>query len=49
MDDLQTIKKSIERSVTHIARVHQTTEDVILKQMLLVFVERTGIKNFEVR
>ena len=48
MDDLQTIKKHIERNVTHIAREHQVMDDVVWKQMLLVASEHTGIKKLEV-
>ena len=48
MDDLQEIKKHIERTVTHLAREHQATDDVVWKQMLLAASEHTGIKKLEV-
>lgn len=35
MDNLEDIRKSIERSVTHLARTHGATDDVVWKQMLL--------------
>ena len=35
MDSLETIRKHIERAVTHIAREHHATDDVVWKQMLL--------------
>lgn len=35
MDKIEEIRKSIERSVTHLARTHGATDDVVWKQMLL--------------
>ena len=35
MDDLNTIRAHIERVVTHIAREHNATDDVVWKQMML--------------
>ena len=35
MDDLKTIRAHIERAVTHIAREHNATDDVVWKQMML--------------
>ena len=35
MDKIEEIRKSIERALTHIAREHQTTDEVVWKQMLL--------------
>lgn len=35
MDDLKTIRAHIERVVTHIAREHNATDDVVWKQMML--------------
>ena len=48
MDDLKTIRKHIERTVTHIAREHQATDEVVWKQMLLAASEHTGINKIEV-
>lgn len=45
MDKLEDIKKHIERSVTHIAREHQATDDVVWKQMLIAAVEHTGVND----
>ena len=44
MDKLEDIRKHIERSVTHIAREHQATDDVVWKQMLLASAERMNVK-----
>ena len=41
MDSLETIRKHIERAVTHIAREHQATDDVVWKQMLLAAAKHT--------
>ena len=43
MDSLDTIKKHIERTVTHIAREHQATDDVVWKQMLLASAKHTKL------
>ena len=34
-DELKKIREHIERTVTHIAREHQVTDDVVWKQMLM--------------
>lgn len=43
MDSLETIRKHIERAVTHIAREHQATDDVVWKQMFLAALDH--VKN----
>lgn len=43
MDSLETIRKHIERAVTHIAREHQATDDVVWKQMLLASAKHTKV------
>ena len=43
MDSLETIRKHIERAVTHIAREHQATDDVVWKQMLLATMEHSEV------
>ena len=43
MDSLETIRKHIERAVTHIAREHQSTDDVVWKQMLLASAKHTKL------
>ena len=45
MDSLETISKHIERTVTHIAREHQATDDVVWKQMLRAAIEHTGVND----
>lgn len=45
MDSLETISKHIERTVTHIAREHQATDDVVWKQMLIAAIEHTGVND----
>ena len=43
MDSLETIRKHIERTVTHIAREHQVMDEVVWKQMLLAATKHTKI------
>lgn len=43
MDDLKKIREHIERTVTHIAREHQATDDVVWKQMLLASAKHTKV------
>ena len=43
MDKLEDIRKSVERAVTHIAREHQATDDVVWKQMLLAAAKHTKL------
>ena len=43
MDSLETIRKHIERTVTHIAREHQVMDEVVWKQMLLAAAKHTKI------
>ena len=43
MDSLETIRKHIDRAVTHIAREHQATDDVVWKQMLLASAKHTKL------
>lgn len=43
MDDLKKIREHIERTVTHIAREHQVTDDVVWKQMLLEAAKHTKV------
>lgn len=47
MDDLKTIRAHIERAVTHIAREHNTTNDVVWKQMLLASTHAIASKGYE--
>ena len=48
MDSLETISKHIERTVTHIAREHQATDDVVWKQMLLAASKHTKLIRMQV-
>lgn len=48
MDSLETIRKHIERAVTHIAREHQATDDVVWKQMLLAAAKHTNLIRMQV-
>ena len=43
MEQFEEIRKSIERSVTHLARTHGATDDVVWKQMLLAAVKHTNV------
>ena len=43
MDDLKKIREHIERTVPHIAREHQTMDDVVWKQMLLAEAKHTKV------
>ena len=47
MDSLETIRKHIERTVTHIAREHGVLDEVVWKQMLLAAMEHTGTNKIE--
>ena len=42
-DGLKKIRGHIERTVTHIAREHQATDDVVWKQMLLASAKHTKL------
>lgn len=44
MDSLEEIRKHVERAVTHIAREHQATDDVVWKQMFIASAERFKTK-----
>ena len=43
-EELKNIRDHIDRTVTHIARQYQTTNDVVWKQMLLAAAERMNVK-----
>lgn len=47
MDSLETIRKSIERAVTHIAREHQTTDEVVWKQILLAAAKHAKVNRMQ--
>ena len=41
-EELKKIREHIERTVTHIAREHQTKDEVVWKQMLLAAANHIG-------
>lgn len=47
-EDLKQIREHIGRVVTHIAREHQTTDDVVWKQMLLAAACQMNAKHLKV-
>ena len=46
-DDLKQIREHIERTVTQMAREHQTTDDVVWKQMLLEAACQMNVKHLK--
>lgn len=46
-EELKKIREHIERAVTHIAREHQTKDEVVWKQMLLAAAEHIGAKKLQ--
>ena len=46
-EELKKIREHIGRVVTHIAREHQTTDDVVWKQMLLEAACRMNVKHLK--
>lgn len=46
-EDLKQIREHIGRVVTHIAREHQTTDDVVWKQMLLEAACQMNVKHLK--
>ena len=46
-DDLKQIREHIGRVVTHIAREHQTKDDVVWKQMLLEAACQMNVKHLK--
>ena len=47
-EDLKQIREHIRRVVTHISREHQTTDDVVWKQMLLEAACQMNAKHLKV-
>ena len=47
-EQLKKIQEHIERAVTHLAREHQTTNEVIWKQMLIASAYHTGVDNVQI-
>ena len=47
-DKLKKIQEHIERMVTQLAREHQTTDEVIWKQMLIDAAYHTGVDNVQI-
>ena len=47
MDKLEEIRKHIERTVIHIAREHQMTDEVVWKQMLLAAACQMNVKHLK--
>ena len=47
-DELKKIQEHIDRMVTHLAREHQTTDEVIWKQMLIDAAYHTGVDNVQI-
>ena len=46
-EELKKIREHIERAVTHIAREHQTTDEVVWKQMLLEAACQMNVKHLK--
>lgn len=47
MEELKMIREHIVRTVTHIAREHRVTDEVVWKQMLLASVEHTKTSDIQ--
>ena len=46
-EELKNIRDHIDRTVTHIARQYQTTNDVVWKQMLLAAACQMNVKHLK--